>query len=566
MERLSIVLLTMLLSSFCFGQKFKVDTLQYQGKDENVINFVILADGYTKEEMKYFKEDAEHFKNYFFQTEPFSFYSNYFNIFTIETISKESGAIHEKNAADCPVSHELEIENLPYRYNKFKREAYVPASNPETIFGSKFDAIGIHRLLIAQNEQLIKDVLQSHIPNYTQVIILVNSPYYGGSGGMFPTTSVNFKSNDIAVHEIGHSFGRLADEYWAGNYYAKEEINFTQDPTNVPWKKWIGTNGVGVYPFGATGSVANWYRPHEYCKMQYLVAPFCNVCQEVLIETIHDKTSPIIKTTPDTKELVKADKVDKFSIKLAKPSPNTLKVDWFLNDVKIASNIDSVFINKGVLKNGLNYLKTEITDTTALVRTDDHHRHHYHTSWTIDNTNELVLDAPIPTWGNKIETCFNSNQSLSVKHPRVGVKYNWYSEEDPTKVLASSHVFITPKLNKTTRYFVESEWNGKKSEKVAVDVVVLSSFKPFNKVKISNKSNISTIQINEKAEKDVIYKWYDENFSPIYKKGANVDYDYNNMLESGNTIKVDKSKYKFIYVQKYNSETTCSGEMMKIKL
>lgn len=81
--RLFFLATTLFTVSTLSAQKFEIDTLQYQGSDKNIINLVVLADGYTKDELKYYKEDAKRFTDYFFKTEPLSQYINYFNVFVI---------------------------------------------------------------------------------------------------------------------------------------------------------------------------------------------------------------------------------------------------------------------------------------------------------------------------------------------------------------------------------------------------------------------------------------------------------------------------------------------------
>ncbi|KKX49644.1 M64 family metallopeptidase [Sphingobacterium sp. IITKGP-BTPF85] len=90
-----------LLFPNCFAQRYAIDTLQYQGTDQKVVNLVILGDGYTQAQLMDFEEDAKRFTDYFFQTEPFRQYSNYFNVFAIKTPSLESGAVHACTASDC---------------------------------------------------------------------------------------------------------------------------------------------------------------------------------------------------------------------------------------------------------------------------------------------------------------------------------------------------------------------------------------------------------------------------------------------------------------------------------
>ncbi len=559
--------LAFIFSMFCSAQQYKIDTLQYKGSEKNLINLVILADGYTKDEMNYFREDAQRFSAYFFDTEPFKQYSNYFNVYAIQTISKESGAIHPNDTKECPTDKTFDPETAPLRFNKIKRDEFTPKTNPSTIFGSRFDAWGIHRLVVPENTKLIKEVLASHIPNYTQVVVLVNSPYYGGSGGEFATATVNFKSNDIAVHELGHSFGELSDEYWAGNMYANENVNLTQNAADVPWKKWIGTNGVGVYSYGDKGSAANWFRPHEFCKMQYLVAPFCSVCQEVFVEKIHRLTNPILKTTPNHEESIAADSIKKFKVDLVKPSPNTLNVKWKLNNALIAENIDSIYINKGSLLNGTNELTVEVYDATELVRADQHAEHTYQAKWQITNTQNFELAKPRLTWGKKVETCYNGYQVLSVYNPQAGINYVWYADDKGSKVIATTTNFVLPRVTESTSYFVQAVQGTKKSELTEVKVEVFDQIPVVNKVKVKKTKEGKTIEVKDKPSSTITYLWYDENYELIYRSNKTDVHHFDKIKVVGPQLSLDKdSTLKTVYVQKVNTETTCSSEKLKITL
>lgn len=557
------------LSTTAQAQKYPIDTLQFQGTDKKVVNLVILADGYTKEEMTNFHEDAKRFTDYFFKTEPFRQYANFFNVYAINTPSLESGAAHSGTASDCPkVEHGH--AHLPDRFNEFPKRIAVPEGNPNTIFGSSFDNYGLHRLVIPQKVDVIEKVLADHIPNHTQVVILVNSPFYGGSGGKYATATVNASSNDIAVHEIGHSFGILADEYWAGNQYAIEGPNRTQhaDPNTVPWKHWLGTNGVGIYAYGGNNSPAKWFRPHEFCKMQYLVAPFCSVCQEVFVETIHQKTNPIVGTRPAADQAVDAANAHLFSLRLLKPSPNTLQVKWFLNDNLIAQNLDSVYLNKGMLAIGSNILRVEVRDTTDLVRTPEKQQFLYETQWTV-NTNEVVdLAAPQFTWGDTLETCFDGYQALSIKQPEAGILYNWYTSETATQAFATGANLITPSMQATTVYYVEAAYKDKKSKRSPVVVKVLPEIAAPKKFKVEKEKGGKTVRITllEKADKrysflwkkedgTILYEW--DEFSGEYMRTSN----FNNVMRIPVTTGTTK-----VYVQKVDNEMTCVSAPLTIEV
>ena len=540
---------------------FKIDTLQYQGEGTRLINFVILGDGYTEDELVYYREDAQRFVDYFFKTEPFRQYIDYFNVFLIETISEESGAIHACKAKDCP--HGLvKMTDLPARYNRFGRNVEVPFSQPKTIFGSSFDSGGLHRLVIAKNSKLVEKVLKDHIPNYTQSIILVNSPYYGGSGGGFPTATVNIQSNDIAVHELGHSFGKLGDEYWAGNQYAIEAPNRTQvaDPDSVCWKDWLGIGGVGIYSYGKSGSKAQWFRPHEFCKMQYLHAPFCPVCQEQLVHVITTKASPILKVKPSATEKVQMDKTTLFGLRLAKPVPNTLQVKWYLNEQLIAVNQDSIFVAPGLLSSGEHTLRATVQDTTSLIRTTSYKNNIQDITWTMVVTGEIPLDTPTLTWGDSLETCFNGQQTIAIQRPQAGVVYNWYADQNSKNPIQQSAYFVTPRLTQDRIYYVEAQAEEKFSQRIPVYIRILPEIpRPAVAIKHNNKQQTVTISITDLHDDRFRYVWQSAEGKTI-RGIENKEKQNNNM-----SVVLKKKGIPFtVYLTRINKETTCSSERTEI--
>jgi hypothetical protein len=100
--------------------------------------------------------------------------------------------------------------------------------------------------------------------------------------------SRNDQAPDVAYHELGHSFGKLADEYWFSGSGESPNKTKTSDPETVRWKNWLNTGNIRIYQF--TENTA-WYRPHQNCEMRYLNRQFCNVCRETLIEKTYCKKS-----------------------------------------------------------------------------------------------------------------------------------------------------------------------------------------------------------------------------------------------------------------------------------
>jgi hypothetical protein len=196
--------------------------------------------------------------------------------------------------------------------------------------------------------------------------------------------------NEILLHEIGHSLGDLGDEYYAGDYYARERPNMTQvtDPELVKWKNWLGYNGVGIYQHCCGGNSHLWHRPHNACKMRYLGTSYsyCPVCRETFVFKIIELFgTPVVDFYPQKDTVGFCDDFMFFTIDLVKPIPNTIKTEWFLNDSLIARNIDSVEIFEEDLFIGYNKLRVEVLDTTHFVRADNHaEKNTFNQSWEIN--------------------------------------------------------------------------------------------------------------------------------------------------------------------------------------
>jgi IgA Peptidase M64 len=354
------------------AQTFPVDTLFKNGKLEDQINIVFLSDGYQSTETSKYITDVNTMLAVMFNQAPFKNYKSYFNAFAIKVPSTESGAIHPQNTtdSDCP--------GVPK----------VPVVN--NYFGSTFDYAGIHRLLAVTKLGLAATTLATNFPQYDLAFVMVNSPYYGGSGGGFASSSTHPSSAEVSIHEIGHSFGFLADEYWAGPSYAVEKPNLTMqsDPLLVKWKNWIGIGGVGVY---AHAESPTWFRPHQACKMRALGNPFCNVCTEAIVERIHSLTKPLLLYEPKASTIELAKDAIPFSLSLLKPTPNTLSIQWKKDNVVVAKNVESLLMKVSDFINKETIIKATVMDTTSLSKSSTHITTHvYSVEWTVKKTDPVT--------------------------------------------------------------------------------------------------------------------------------------------------------------------------------
>ena len=388
MRALVVTLLLSFVSHSVIAQKFDVDTIMLNGSIDTLINVVILGDGYTQSQLDKFVNDSHNVLDALVKEPPFSNYQNYFNAFLIKVPSNVSGA------ANSP-------QNLIDNY-----------------FGSTYNYAGTERLLVPMRTANVMNVLANNFPKYDQVVVIVNDVRYGGSGGWLLTLSTDPFSSEIFLHELGHSFAALEDEYWAGAQYAKEGINMTKE-TNLAklrWKNWYGSFNIGLYPYLESPT---WYRPHQSCKMRYLGYSFCAVCVEGIIERIHSLTPPLVSYNPVSKNITIDDYTLHFSLNLLKPNPNTLKISWNFNNSPAGSNDDVFVVNETDLIPGINRLSVTIEDTTKLIRVDNHNSIHL-----------SIVDWNVEKMTTGIENLLVSSQKMDVSifpnpvHDRLMIRFN----------------------------------------------------------------------------------------------------------------------------------------------
>ncbi|MCF0041098.1 M64 family metallopeptidase [Dyadobacter fanqingshengii] len=349
MTRLFTLALFLFSCCNCFSQKFKVDTIYKHGSIDNRVNVVILGDGFTQAELPKFTEEAAKFADFFLNYAPYNAYRNYFNFFSIATPSKESGVTNPGNAPDAYPDQ--------------------PVGKKDTYYGATFGEY-IHRLVVAQNYQRLTDVLGYNFPMADLVVMLVNTPFYGGSGGGIAVHTLHSTANTIGVHEIGHTFSFLNDEYWAGPQYGWEAANMTaiSDPANVKWKNWLNETNIGVFPHGY-GEAAKWFKPtHANCLMEYLDRPFCAVCKEATAERILQIVNPIDRASPEiTEDIVLEAEPQTFRLELVEPEPNSLKVEWLL-DEKLIKTGNAISLSAADMQESTGKLIASVFDTTLLSR------------------------------------------------------------------------------------------------------------------------------------------------------------------------------------------------------
>ncbi|SDF32995.1 Por secretion system C-terminal sorting domain-containing protein [Dyadobacter soli] len=352
MKIIFTTLIAICIANAAFSQHYQVDTLYKNGPLDNRINVVILGDGFTQEQMPTFAAEAKKFADFFLAYNPYQAYRSYFNFFAIRTPSKESGVTNPGNAPDA-----------------YKDQ---PVGNKDTFFGVSFGS-QIHRLVEVRKWDVLYSVMASNFPEYDLIVVLANTDYYGGSGGQIAVHTLHKDANTIGVHEIGHTFGRVSDEYWAGSIYGTEAANMTanNDPATIRWKNWLSNPPIGIYKHGPDGDAAKWHKPaNGTCLMEYLNQEFCAVCSEATVERLLEIVNPIEKFEPGTAGRVDIDQHNTFNLKLLKPDPSTLQVAWRLNGKLLPFSGEELTLKSSEVPDSA-ALTASVFDNTMLSRRND---------------------------------------------------------------------------------------------------------------------------------------------------------------------------------------------------
>ena len=261
---------------------FAVFNVYGDNPSEQAVDIVILPDGYTNAELGNFITDCQSFAKSLFAYEPFKSHQDRFNIRAVLAYSDESGVA-------------------------------IPADSiwPQTALSSSFYTFDSERYCMSYDHTTIRD-LAGQTP-YDQIYILTNTEKYGG-GGIYNFYSIsaagNTSSPKIIVHEFGHAFAGLGDEYFDSSTAYDGFYNLAIEPWepnlttlvdfDKKWKHLIGKktpiptsvtektiHQTGVFEGGGY-CAKGMYRPAFDCLMHTFKGDFfCETCSAAIIQMIH---------------------------------------------------------------------------------------------------------------------------------------------------------------------------------------------------------------------------------------------------------------------------------------
>ena len=323
-----------------------VETIIDNGPSENRIDVVFLGDGYTAAELDLYAAHVENAVAGLFSQQPLAAYAGYFNVHRVDVISNESGV-------DEPASG-------IYR---------------DTALDMAFDCAGIDRLLCI-NYTKAQEAAGS-APQVDTIVALANSARYGGSGspGLATAAGANSSAVELVLHEYGHSFAHVADEYdyggattYTGSEPGQPNVSIytaaEQLALQTKWHRWLDLPNVDAFE-GALYCRYGVFRPTYNSKMRSLGWPFEEVNAEQFVFAFYEYVRPIDDATPQSSEpltagtLLFADPVE--------PTEQPLSIRWSVDGDDIPGANGTTF-DTSSLPPGLHDVAVTVVDNTSRVR------------------------------------------------------------------------------------------------------------------------------------------------------------------------------------------------------
>jgi formylglycine-generating enzyme required for sulfatase activity len=330
-------------------------TIESNGPPDNRIDLVFVGDGFQESELKLYAAATAHIWYAMLEHEPYASYRSFFNVHRVDVTSAESG-----------------VDNDP-----------IQGISRETALDMGFWCGGIERALCVNSAKARQAALAA--PGSDHVLAVANSTKYGGVAyldELATFSAFNEFSLPILLHELGHSFGGLADEYdykdgaaYSGPEPDEQNVSILNSAdmhaTQSKWWQWLGVSLKGVGLHGAFEGAAyhqfGIYRPTATSLMRSVDFPFNGPGLEQMILAIHDVTKMIDRATPAVASDV--NRGTRVSVDALQPSSHQLSMQWYLGSEAIpgATSMSVDTANLPLPASGMP-LRVVLTDPTPYVR------------------------------------------------------------------------------------------------------------------------------------------------------------------------------------------------------
>ncbi|AUA13100.1 IgA Peptidase M64 [Streptomyces malaysiensis subsp. malaysiensis] len=338
----------------------QVTSLIGNGTTADKLDVVFIGDGYTAGQQADFQADARSKWDQMSAVEPYASYKDLFNVWTVDAVSNQSGVSGDPS-----------------------RDVVK-----DTALGSYFWCDNTERLLCVDTAKV--ESYAAKAPEADLVVVLSNSTKYGGAGytltsqvgydGIATASSDHPDSDQIAVHETGHSLGKLADEYFYpeyGTYTGAEpgESNATKltaaqlTAQQKKWYRWIGQTSpdggtVGAYE-GGRYYPKGINRPTENSIMRTLGREYSLPGREAMIAGFYSHAS-VLSSRTATATAVKRSAGIEVSV------PKSASLKWYVDGAEVTAANGKASVTPadlGVPSDGASHTVTaKATDGTGAVK------------------------------------------------------------------------------------------------------------------------------------------------------------------------------------------------------
>lgn len=268
----------------------------------------------------------------------------------------------------------------------------------QTEFNAGYYCSGIPRLICADDLHMFKTALAEY-PHLDHIVLLVNDPRYGGSGGSVAIASVS--SLEVALHELGHSVAHLADEYDddsvdAGTYADFNEgefanVSYRNTPDAVPWAHWIqetsqyptqlGQPGIGIFEGGYYRS-SGVYRPTSDSRMRSNESHFGPVNGEQWALSVYRIAHPVRDFGPTSEQIQREAGVELHFFVVPLFDESLQSVSWFLDGELVSTGVDPNTVDL-LPTAGQHQLELRVEDSSGMIRKQPPHEGSFRWLWEL---------------------------------------------------------------------------------------------------------------------------------------------------------------------------------------
>jgi len=291
----------------------RVKPLEKNGPPQNRIDVFILGEGYPMDKQEVFDTAAKNTVKTFCLNKVFKEYRPLFNFHQMNISSREDGV-------------------------DFRDRLY------DTALGGK--ATDFAQGQVTVDHEAVASYLGFAKDAEGLAIVIVKRGSLGTGGGGIAV--VGGGPSNTVIHEWGHAFGGLLDEYSAdvgyeGPVRPGPNVSDTDDPTKVPWRAWIeaGIKGVGVFQGAAGRAQGAWKATAGGCTMAS-GSEYCMICREQIVKRMWRRVDPIDARFPeDDRVVLRPDEEKTLWVLPVRPAGHELTVEWYLRPIPAGGDVPS---------------------------------------------------------------------------------------------------------------------------------------------------------------------------------------------------------------------------------